>query len=60
MQHLKNLANFRANAALGKQGLAKKEHVDVYRCIHTNTCAEHFTVALKQCFQQSFHENSIL
>lgn len=34
MQHLKNLANFRANAALGKQGRAKKECVGVYRYIH--------------------------
>lgn len=24
--------------------------------IRTNTCAEHFTVALKRCFQQNFHE----
>lgn len=31
----KNLANFRANGALGKQGLAKQVHVGVYRYIHT-------------------------
>lgn len=34
------------------------KHVWVYTgtYICTNTCAEHFPVALKQCFQQNFHE----
>lgn len=35
VKHPKTLANFRANAALGKQGLARQVRVGVCRYIHT-------------------------
>lgn len=56
-KHQKNLVKFTAGAALGKWSLAYKYvWLYIHTCVCTNTCAEHFPVALKQCFQQNFHE----